>query len=75
MRRSPWLSVLLDGVNAAALGLMAAVTWQIGHASLVDPLSVVIGVVALVLLLRFRVNSTWLIACGAALGLVRYLLM
>lgn len=75
MRRSPWLSVLLDGVNASALGLMAAVTWQIGRASLVDPLTVAIGLAALVLLLRFRVNSTWLIAGGAVLGLLHRLLL
>jgi chromate transporter len=75
MRRSPWLSALLDGVNAAALGLMAAVTWQIGRASLVDPLTVIVALAALVLLLRFRVNSTWLIAGGAALGLLRVLLL
>lgn len=75
MRRSPWLSALLDGVNVAALGLMAAVTWQIGRASLVDPLTVIVALASLVLLLRFRVNSTWLIAGGAAVGLTRGLLL
>jgi chromate transporter len=75
MRRSPWLGALLDGVNAAALGLMAAVTIQIGRASLVDPLAIGIAAVSLVLLLRFRVNSTWLIAGGAAIGLLRGLLV
>jgi chromate transporter len=71
LRRSLWLSGLLDGVNAAALGLMAAVTWQIGWASLTDPLAILIAVAALILLLRFRVNATWLIAGGAAAGLAR----
>jgi chromate transporter len=71
LRRSPLLSGLLDGVNAAALGLMAAVTWQIGWASLTDPLAILIAVAALILLLRLRVNSTWLIAGGAAAGLAR----
>lgn len=71
LRRSQWLSGLLDGVNAAALGLMAAVTWQIGWASLKDPVAIIIAAVSLVLLLRFRVNSTWLIAGGAAAGLLR----
>ena len=40
LRSSPWFGALLDGVNVAALGLMAAVTWQIGRASLVDPLTI-----------------------------------
>ncbi len=70
MRGSAWFSSLLDGVNAAALGLMAGVTWQLGRSSLVDPLTVTIAVVSLVLLMRFKVNSTWLIAGGALIGLL-----
>ena len=70
MRRSPWFGSLLDGVNAAALGLMAGVTWQLGRSALVDPLTVAIAVVSLVLLMRFKVNSTWLIAGGALIGLL-----
>jgi len=70
LRSSPWFGALLDGVNAAALGLMAAVTWQIGRASLVDPLTILIALTALILLLRFRVNSTWLITGGALAGLI-----
>ena len=46
MRRSAWFSGLLDGVNAAALGLMAAVTWQLGRSSIVDPLTAIIAVVS-----------------------------
>jgi chromate transporter len=68
MRRSAWVSGLLDGVNVASLGLMAAVTWQIGRASLVDPITVLIALVSLALLVRFRVNSTWLIVGGALTG-------
>jgi chromate transporter len=70
IRSSPWASGLLDGVNCAALGLMAAVTWQLGRASLVDPLTSVVALACLLLLLRTKVNSTWLIAAGAAIGLL-----
>jgi chromate transporter len=70
MRNSAWFSGLLDGVNAAALGLMAGVTWQLGRSSIVDPLTATIAVAALVLLMRFKVNSTWLIAGGALIGLL-----
>jgi len=69
MRESPWASGLLDGVNAAALGLMLAVTVQLGRASLVDPLTIVLAIVAAVLVFRFKVNATWLILGGAAAGL------
>ena len=46
LRSSPWAGALLDGVNAASLGLMAAVTWQLGRASLVDPLTVILACVS-----------------------------
>lgn len=68
MRKSAWVGSLLDGVNAASLGLMAAVTWQLARASLIDPFAIAIGLVSLVLLVRFKVSSTWLILGGALLG-------
>ncbi len=68
IRSSAWVSGLLDGVNAASLGLMAAVTWQLGRASLTDPLAVLIALIAFGLLARFKINSTWLIAGGAIIG-------
>jgi chromate transporter len=75
LRRSPWFGALLDGVNAAALGLMAAVTIQIGRASLVDPLTVLVALASLLLLLRFKLNATWLILGGALVGVVRAVLL
>ena len=53
----------------ASLALMADVTWQLGRATIVDPLAAVITVAALVLLVRFRVNSAWLVVGGGAVGL------
>jgi chromate transporter len=70
MRNSLWFGGLLDGINVASLSLMAAVTWQLGMASLTDPVSVVIALVAFVLLVWFKVNSTWLIVGGALTGLL-----
>ena len=66
---SPWANSLLDRVNVASLGLMAAVTWHLGRSSLLDPLSVLIGIISFVLLVRYKVNSTWLIIGGAMVGL------
>jgi chromate transporter len=70
MRRSPWLAGLLDGIVAASLGLMAAVMVELARAAIVDATTALIGLTAAVLLIRFRVNSTWLILGGAAVGLV-----
>lgn len=70
MRNSLWFGGLLDGINAASLSLMAAVSWQLGRASLTGPISIAIAVAAFVLLVRFKVNSTWLIIGGALIGLL-----
>ena len=70
IRKSKAAGAFLDGVNVASLALMAAVTWQLGRASLVDTLTVLLAVGSLIALLRFRVNSAWLVLVGAAIGLI-----
>ena len=70
IRGSRWMSAFLDGVNVAAVGLMAAVTWQLARAAIVDVFTAALAVVAAVLLLRTRLNSAWLVLGGAAAGLV-----
>jgi chromate transporter len=71
LRESVWLCSLLDGVNVASLALMAAVTLQLGRASLVDPLSVSLALGAGALVVWTRVNTTWLVLGGALVGLAR----
>ena len=68
VRSSPRLAILLDGVNATALGLMAGVTVELGRAALVDPLTVVLALVALAVLLRTTLNSAWLVIAGGLIG-------
>lgn len=70
LRSSTWFGALLDGVNVASLGLMAAVTVELSRASLVDPLTIGIALVSIALLIRYKINSTWLVLGGAALGLL-----
>jgi chromate transporter len=69
-RKSPWAAVFLDGVNAASLGLMAGVTIQLGRSALVDVLTIVLSLLSLFIILRFKVNSVWLILGGGLLGAV-----
>jgi chromate transporter len=71
MRRSPSLSALLDGVTVASLSLMAVVAWVLSRSTFVDVYTLIAAAVAAVLLLRFRVNTTWLILGGALFGLAR----
>ncbi len=70
LRSSPWAGGLLDGVNVAALGLMAAVTVQLGRDALADPLAILIAGLAALALFRLKVNPTWLVLSGAAFGLL-----
>ena len=70
LRRSPVFSAALDGVVAGSLALIAVVAWQLGKASIVDWPTLAIFGVSLIALLRFRVNSAWLIAAAALVGLV-----
>lgn len=74
MRQSKLFSAFLDGVNAAAVALMAAVTVELGADALVDPLTIGLAVAALVLLIRFKINATWLIVAGGVIGLVASLI-
>ncbi len=74
IRNSPWTAGFLDGVNVASLGLMLGVTVQLARTAIHDPLTILIALTSLVLLLRFKVNSTWLIAGGALIGLIHILL-
>jgi chromate transporter len=70
LRSSATAGAFLDGVNAASLALMAVVTWQLGRAAVVDVASVAIAVVAALVLLRFHINLTWLIAGGSLAGIL-----
>ena len=70
MRKSPWAGALLDGVNVASLALMAGVSWRLARAAIVDPLTALVAVGALVVLVRLKLNSAWLVLAGALLGLV-----
>jgi chromate transporter len=70
IRKSKPAGAFLDGVNVASLALMAGVTLELGRASLVDTLTVLLAVASLIALLRFRVNSAWLVFGGATIGLI-----
>jgi chromate transporter len=81
LRAWRWTAGPLDGVNAAALGLMAAVTVALGQAAIFvrgggwpDPLALALALVTLALLLRTKVNSAWLVLAGGLIGVVARLL-
>lgn len=70
LRESKPASAFLDGVNIVALGLMAAVTWQLGRAAITDAPSLALALLAGLLYFRYRVNSAWLVLGAALAGLL-----
>jgi chromate transporter len=70
LRRSPWTAAALDGVNAAAIGLMVAVGYVLATRAVIDPLTGTLAVAALVALVVFRVNSAWVVVVGAVIGVL-----
>ena len=68
IRESRIAGAFLDGVIVASLALMAVVAWQLARASIVDRVTAVLAAASAVALLRFRVNSAWLVLIGALAG-------
>ncbi len=74
VRKLPTFRSFLDAVNAASLALMAFVTIEIGRVAIKDPLTAVIAVCTLLVLLRWRMNTAWLVMAGAVIGLAAHLM-
>jgi len=70
---TPWRH-FLDGVNFAALGLMAGVIWDIGRTVALEPLGIGVGLVSLFLLIKFELPAPWLILAGAVVGVIKTLM-
>ena len=68
LRSSRVMGAFMDGVNVASLALMAVVTWQLGRAALVDVPTGLLALAAGVLLLRYKMNSAWLVLGGGLIG-------
>jgi chromate transporter len=72
LRQSATAASFLDGVNAASLALMAAVTYSLGRSAIIDLPSLALALLSGALLLRFKLNSAWLVLAGALIGLLWY---
>jgi chromate transporter len=70
MRRSASLSRLLDGLNVASVAVMAGVTWQLARTAIVDVFSAALAAIAALILLRWKINSAWLVLAAALIALL-----
>jgi len=70
IRKSPMAGAFLDGVNVAALALMTGVMGQLARMALINWQAICLALISATLLLRYRVNSAWIILGAALLGVV-----
>ena len=68
LRASAAATAFLGGVIAASIGLIAAVAVLLVPAVLTTTVQMAIAAAALLILLRWRVNPSWLLVAGALLG-------
>lgn len=61
---------ILSGINAASLALMARVTLQLGFEIVENWILIGMFLISFIVLLRFKVNSTFLLISALVLGLV-----
>ena len=72
IRRSPTAGAFLDGVTVASLALMVVVTFALGRTALIDLVTIGLAVISAILIIRFRVNSGWVVLGGALAGWLLY---
>jgi chromate transporter len=70
IRKSPMAGAFLDGINVGSLALMLVVTYELGRTALIDLATVALLLISVVLLIRYRINSAWLVIGGALAGYV-----
>jgi chromate transporter len=70
LRKSPLAGAFLDGVNAAAVALMAFVGFQFARATLINIPAIVLAAASMFLVFRYKVNSVWLVLGGAIVGVL-----
>ena len=68
LRESEWVTSFLDAVNVCAVGLMAAVTIELGYLTLDSIPKMAIAGIASILILWRGVGAVWLVVGGAIAG-------
>ena len=79
IRNSSWTRPFLDAVNVSAVALMVLTTIQLGIATLILPkansidlLGLAIAVISTILVIRYHINTAYLILGGSMIGYLGY---
>jgi len=71
MRKSKNFSLLLDSVNAGAIGLMAYALYPLGKVAFINPIGITIFFITIAVLWKFpKISSLKLVTLGITLGVV-----
>ena len=70
LRKSAAMGAFLEGINVGSLALMVFVTYELGRSALLDWVTISLALISAVLIIRFKINSAWLIAGGAVVGFI-----
>lgn len=73
LRANPGIQIFLRGVNVAVVATIVVTAAQLSHSALVDWTTIGIGLASLVALLRLKLDATWLVGAGLAVGVIRWL--
>ena len=65
-----YLKSFIKGANAAALGAIIATAYNLSRGALIDKATVIIFIVTLVVMFRFKINTLFIIGAAAACGVV-----
>jgi chromate transporter len=75
LRKSPTAQAFLKGVNAGVVALILTVSLTLFKSAIIDLWTILIMIVGLFVLLRFKIDSFWLVLGGALIGLVHFILI
>lgn len=70
LRKSASLSAMLDGLNVASVAIMAGVTGQLARTAVTDAFTGALALIAAIVLLRWKINSAWLVIAAALVALI-----
>ena len=75
IRKSVWAGAFLDAVNACAVALMLVVTLRLGASALTDLPSLIVFALAAVAVLKYHLNSVYIVLAGGIIGYLLNLLL
>ncbi len=72
IKQNALVQVFLRGVNVAVVATIAVSAAQLSRSALIDPFTVVIFLVTLVALARYKIDAMWLIGIALLIGVIRF---